>query len=278
MELEYVLAKDDNIDAFHSVLPKDLATNDSRLSLGAIDEYGEILGVISWRIIDSEYDVDWIFVPEKSRLQGVGSGLMNEFYSYMVGTGQIYPVSITFEASIEEDKIDLFAFFSKFWYLSVDQICDRYYLTTEDIKNSADLKSLRNTNNNISWRLFFDANTKTQMKTLSFLSEQHGYEVADYEAWKKDCVPNLCRCVYKGNDISDLIIVQKAEAGNLVLSYLYGSNPREIMALLASVAGDAAADYPNATVIFDTVSEQSALIAKKLFPEAKTVMLCEASM
>ena len=187
-------------------------------------------------------------------------------------------MSITFEASIEEDKIDLFAFFSKFWYLSVDQICDRYYLTTEDIKNSADLKSLRNTNNNISWRLFFDANTKTQMKTLSFLSEQHGYEVADYEAWKKDCVPNLCRCVYKGNDISDLIIVQKAEAGNLVLSYLYGSNPREIMALLASVAGDAAADYPNATVIFDTVSEQSALIAKKLFPEAKTVMLCEASM
>ena len=38
MELEYVLANDDNIDAFHSVLPKDLATNDSRLSLGAIDE------------------------------------------------------------------------------------------------------------------------------------------------------------------------------------------------------------------------------------------------
>lgn len=74
----------------------------------------------------------------------------------------------------------------------------------------------------------------------------------------------------------DLLLVQKRPDGNLELSYLYSKYPKGLVELLTEAAWDTESYYPNAKLVFDAVNEESASMAKKLFPQAERVPIYEA--
>ena len=66
-------------------------------------------------------------------------------------------------------------------------------------------------------------------------------------------------------------------AGNLWLSYLYSTNPKDLGAIIYSVAERAADLCPDATLIFDAVNDMSVKLAEKIFPKAVKVNIYEAT-
>ena len=97
----------------------------------------------------------------------------------------------------------------------------------------------------------------------------------DYEAWKKDCVPELCKCLMVQKNLVSLIFVQK-EKNDLSLSWLYGNYPPGLITLLGDALAEANRLYPKAALTFEAINENSEQLAKRLFPNARTTPIYEA--
>jgi hypothetical protein len=272
MDINYVHITEENREDFSSVLPEQLEMVNSRITIGAYDNEGYVLGAVSFELVIFEYVIDWIYVHPQVRRQGIGVGLIEEVLRAVMGIGERFPVTARFEFS--EDDREMHTFFLSCQNMTTSYSHERYYVTAEDVKGSPALH--RPTSADLTTKLFFELSEEEQRKILRRLSYEETYDVADYDRWKEVCVPELCRCVYVKNNLVDLIFMQKLPDGNLELAYLYGKYPRGLFELLSVTVKEMETLFPAASLTFEAMSQESELLAKHLFPKAKAVHIYEA--
>ena len=274
MKINYTLIDESNMADFEPVLPKRFEFHDNRATIGAYDDGGYVLGAISYAIMGFEYEIDWLYVHPLARRNGVGLGLVDQVIKAVFGTGDLYPVTASFETSDEDNA--LHSFFLSCDSLTTEYSHERFYVTPEDIRRislphnagNAQMKSV----------LFFDKPMEEQKKILAYLDYEDIYSVVNYEKWKQRCIPELCRCIYVKNNLLDLIFMCKMPDGNIELSYLYGKYPKGLISLLGGIASDMALFFPEVSLIFDAMSDESLSLAEHLFPKARKVHVYEAGL
>lgn len=272
MDINFLLINKENRGNFTSVFPDTIELTGNRIAIVAYNEEGYVLGSVSCVMVGFQYDIDWIYIHPKIRRKGVGISLLDRVVRAIMDTGEIFPITARFEFS-EDDK-EMHTFFLSCNYMITNYSHERYYVTAEDIKGSSALHRAGNTETTS--ELFFDKPLEEQKKILAKLSYEETYDVDDYDRWKETCVPELCRCVYVKNNLVDLIFMQKLPDGNLELAYLYGKYPRGLFELLSATVSEMERLYPEANLTFEAMNEDSEMLAKHLFPKAKTVHIYES--
>ena len=271
MEINYLQITEENLAFFSSVLPDGLVIADNRVSIGAFDEDEGCLGAVSFSLVGFEYVIDWLYVDEEFRLQGIGKALVNMVIDIVMKTGDRYPITARFEY---DDENSLYAFFLSLPDILTDFSHKRYYITSNDIKNITSLR--RSAGKEISTERFFDKPIDEQKRILAKLEYEETFTVADYDKWKENCEQNLCLGVFAKNNLLDLIIMTKLPGGNLELSYLYGKYPKGLMELLSDAVAKIELFFPGAQLTFDAMNEASTRMADHLFPKTKTALVYEA--
>ena len=271
MNAYYVLIKEENRNEFDSVVPDYMELNNNRVAVAAVDDDLQILGAISYVIINFQVEIDWIYVDPKVRRKGVGKGLINEVLRALMKTGELLPVVASYEYDEDDEELHMFFLYCDNMMTSYSH--ERFYLKPKDIKNCALLHSAEKSGRNFDH--FFDLEKESQIRVLNSLHRQQ-YYVSNYENWKKNCVPDLCRCTFKDNELTDLILMCNRPDGNIELSYLYAKNPKDLFNIISETAMSLEKDYPDCGLVFDTINMESEKIAKHLFPESKTVHIYAA--
>ena len=267
MKLNCVLIEEDNRSDFDNVFPDAIELTDARVAVAAVDDEEEvILGAVSYKVVGYEYVIDWLFVEPQVRRQGVGTYLINEVLRAVAQSGELLPVTASFEIGEEDDGLR--AFFVSCELLTTSYSHERYYVSPEEMKGSDALHKSAKTEHKIV--NFFDQSEREQKIILSLLSKQQLYTVHNYEEWRKECAPELCQCSYVNDNPAELIFMKKLSNGNLELAYLYGKEPKGLIELLGSTLSKMEALFPGASLTFDAVNDESMQLAKHLFPKAKT--------
>ncbi len=272
MGINYCLIDEENREAFAGVFPENMPFIKTRVAIGAVNEEGFVVGSVAYVLTGYEYEIDWIYVEPDFRRQGVGSGLLDKIFDVMTGAGDIFPITARFEFSTENS--DIHSFFLSFDRMITSYSHERYYVNAADIKVSEKLHKPSTDSTQVVG--FFDRDVKEQKKILNMLSNEQTYLVDDYDEWCKTCIPELCKCVFVNNNLVDMVILQKVSEGNLELGYLYGKYPRGLFNLLSATVSEMERLYPDAKLSFEAMNPESELLAKHLFPKAKTVHVYEA--
>ena len=272
MKVSFVALNDENRIYFERVFPREIELESFRVAVGAIDEEGKVLGAVSYVLMNYEYSLDWLFVEPQVRLQGVGRELVDQVCRIIMNTGDLFPLTAQFEFSNEDDE--LHTFFLSIRHFITSYSHERYYVTKDDIKQSQGLRKVVKTG--VTTELFFDRPVEEQKKLLNMLMREQSYEVADYDRWKKSCVPELCKCIFAKNTLVDLIFVQRTADGNLELSYLYGKYPKGLMELISETLSNLEVYFSDYRLTFDALSDEGIRLAEKLFPKAKKAHVYEA--
>lgn len=269
--MNYLWIDEENRSSFKSVLPREYTEGKENICIGAVDDEGFVCGALCYRCASYQYDVLWIYVSEEKRLQGTGTGLMDRLFQIVGTSGEICPISARFEPAKEKS---LYAFFLSYTKMETTYSHSRYYIVPRDLR-SVNIPGMGE-KDTLPQTDFFSLSTVAQHKILTKLEEECGYVVPDYDDWKKSTVPELCRCIFLEGELKNLLLVQKRADGNLELSYLYSKHPRGLVELLSDAAWDTEGIYPDAKLVFDAVTRESAAMAKKLFPHAHIVPIYEA--
>ncbi len=272
MSMSYAHIDEESRKYFYRVLPEHMELAGKRVALGAVDEEGYVLGAISFVLIDFEYVIDWIYVEPTKRRQGIGMGLVEAVIQFAAKSQDLFPVVARFEF-MENDRA-MHTFFLSCKYMETNYSHERYYITANDIRNIRTLH--KSAAQDVVVENFFDRPVEEQKKILARLAIEETYTVDDYERWKEECIQELCRCVFVKNNLVDLIFMQRLPDGNLVLSYLYGKYPKGLFELLVKTVADVEALFPDVSLTFDAMSEESQKLADHLFPRAKAVHIYEA--
>ncbi len=268
----HILLKGETRKDFESVFPFVFKDTDNRISLGAYREDGAILGALSFTLADNQYTIDWLYVIPEARRQGIATGLVTEFQEFMIHTGERYPVNARFP--VTDEDVSVHRFFLSLSGADVAYSHERFFVTPENIRKAAPLH--RNTADVAQTEKFFENREDWQKKTLRSLERIYGYTVTDYDTWKEDCVPELCLCLSVKSNLLCGIFVQRAAEHMLELSWLYGKYPQGLFQLLEKAAQEAESLYPEDTLTFEAVNEKSENLAKRLFPNARSVSIYEA--
>ena len=272
MKVNCVLIEEDMRDDFEDVFPMELDLSMTRVAVGAVDERDYILGAVSYQVVNYEYHIDWLYVEPEYRRRGIGTFLIDQVLRAVMQTGEILPVTARFELS--DENMDLYNFFLSSQNMDLSYSHERYYVSFENLRSSEILH--RSINSKLKMVSFFNKPLIEQKKILNMLSKEETYTVTDYDAWKKECVPELCQCVYVNNNLVDLIFMKELPDGNLELSFLYGKYPRGLMELLYDIISKIEMNYPGAFLTFEAISEEARNLAQNLFPSARTVPVYEA--
>ena len=272
MNINYVQITKENMAGFSSVLPSNFDTAISRISIGAYDDAGYVLGAVSLELVMVEYVIDWIYVHPNVRRQGIGVCLIQEILKAVIGIGEIFPVVARYE--VTEDDTRMHSFFLSCKDLITTYSHERYYVTAKDVRGSDTLH--RPVSSDLTTRHFFHLPEEQQKQIIAMLFTEQNYDVGDYDRWKKLCIPELCRCVFVKNSLVDLIFIQRLTDDNLELSFLYGKYPRGLFELLSLTVKDMEMFLSDCDLSFDAMSKESDNLAKHLFPRAKSVHIYEA--
>ena len=272
MELSCVLIEDDNREDFDYVFPLSFELPDWGVAVACVNEDDYILGAVSYQLVDFEYIIDWLYVEPSVRRQGVGTYLIDQVLRSVVQSGDIFPVTAQFE--FREDDDILHSFFLSCRIMTTTYSHERYYLSADDVRSSNALHKLGNSE--LTVELFFDKPIEEQKRILTMLAREESYWVTDYDGWKESCIPELCQAVYINNNLLDLIFMTRLPNGNLELSYLYGKYPKGLMELLGNTVSKVETLYPDSSLTFDAINDESRLLAQHLFPKAKTAHIYEA--
>lgn len=269
--MEYVWIDSDNAEDYTSVLPKELTLSDDHFCIGIADDDNTLCGAICYRYLSYQYDILWLYVVEEKRRQHFGWQLMDIVFKVVGASGDIYPISVMFDADKEDT---LYPFFLAYDKMEVSFSHDRYILKPKDVYGAlfppeVDKIVLEQTP-------FFSLSEGGQKNILHYLKREEGYTPESYENWKRDIVPDLCRCIIKNGNLSNVVFVHKRPEGNLELSFIYSRNPLGLVELLLSTAWDIEEKYPEAKVYFDAVSEEAEKLARKLLPHIKAIPIYEA--
>ena len=268
----YVLITKENYAGFEGVLTSNLISGKQRVSLGSFDEDGNVLGAVSFTLLDYQYEVDWLYVEPKVRRSKIGTHLMDKVIATATETMETYPISVRYSCeSIDEPLYEFFMFYDK---MDVNYSHDRYIVTPKDIAESSYLHSKYGKKFDV--RCFFDEKEGIRKNLLETLRISGGYVIEDYELWEEKCVKELCQCIYVDDKPCDLLFIQKNEENSLELSYMVSTNPTGLAYLMMSVAKIIGEKYPDCDLKFDAINAESDRLARKLFPKAKKVSVYEA--
>lgn len=271
-DIDHVLLTEENRGDFESVFPAVFRNEDNRISLGACSTEGEILGALSLVLVDYQYEIDWLYVIPERRREGIATGLLKEFQNFILSTGEVYPVNARF--AVSPGEVSLHRFFLSLPGAEVGYSHDRYEVTAEDIRRSRKLH--QEMSDVVEMQSFFEKEVLWQKRVLRTLEEAYGYAVEDYESWKADCVPELCLYMAMEKKLLCGIFVQRAGDRSLELSWLYGKQKRGLFFILGEVVSKAERLFPEYSLIFEAINEQSKRLADHLFPDAATVHIYEA--
>ena len=272
MQLNFILITKENAEGFKGVLPDDMISTNVRFSLGAYDDSGNVLGAVSYTVIEYQYEVDWLYVEPKVRRQKIGTELMDRVIAAASETMEIFPISVHYTCTGEDDP--LHCFFMFYGKMDVNYSHERYLIRSGDIPLAPILhKKLKMRHDR---KLFFEEPENTRKRILEMLRKDENYVIEDYELWEKTCEKELCQCIYVGNSLMDAIFIQKNPDGSLELSFLYSRYPEGLLSLITSVAEEIEVKYPGHDLTFDAINTQSESIAKKLFPKAESQPVFEA--
>ena len=272
MNMNCILITEENREDFASVFPMSIELTDKRVAIAACDDDGLVLGAVSYKVLNFQYEIDWIYVEEEVRRQGVGTWLIEQILRAVMQTGELLPVTARFEFS-EEDN-EMHSFFLSNEYMDVEYSHEKYYLTAKEIKRITNI--MPPSNPSIKVENFFDKQPRQQFRALDLFRMDQTYSIDDYDSWKAECIPDLCKCVYFHDDLADLMFVKELSDGVLELTYLYGKEPKGLASLLYEVLSEKERLYPDAAVTFEAVSPDAEQLAEHMFPGASTVHVYEA--
>ncbi len=272
MAENFTLITNENIEGFSGVLPKDMASTDVRFSVGAYDDEKNVLGAVSYTMIDYQYEVDWLYVEPQARRRKIATHLMDKVISFASETLEIFPITVHYSSSGEGDPIhEFFMFYGK---MDVSYSHERYLIRAKDIPLSPFLhKNLKMRHDR---KKFFDEPLDVQRKILKLLERSSNYVVEDIKCWEATCEKDLCQCIYVNNNLMDAIFIQKNADGSLELSFLYSKYPEGLLSLITSVAEEIELNYPGHDLMFDAINTESQRLAEKLFPGASSRPVYEA--
>ena len=270
--MNHILVSKENFDFFSHILPEEYYTEGTRITLGAYDNDGVVHGVISYVSLGYECIIDWIFVEAASRRKGVGTGLIREVLSAIKNTG-ICPVSARFEV---RKNSGIYNFFLSFDEFDTEYLFDRYYISSRELMNSKALQ--KEVKSKLSRHEFFDQSDRARRAVMAKLEDlENGFDIEDPEKWEESCVPELCLFSGAEDDPQTVIFIQKRDDGDLELSYLFSTNPMEMISLMGDLRKMIVSKYPNSDLVFDAVNPTSDGIARKLFPGAIPINIYSAS-
>ena len=268
----HILITDKNHDDFKGVLPPGLSLSPERIALGCYEDDGRILGALSLTLTAFEYDIDWLYVVPDSRRKGIATGLMKEFFDFIKRTGEVCPVSASFEVTPDEQS--LYSFFLTVEGMDVSYSHPRYYVKHKELVDSKELK--KELMVQFDEKLFLKLDKAEQEKILNEVRESGVYAVKNYESWQKSCVPELCRVMYLDGKAEGTVFVLWRPDGNLEFSYIQSNNPVCTKSLINRTAADVLKFYSGCSLVFDTVVQQAEKIAGKLFPDMEPVDIYKA--
>ena len=273
METYDILITSENIESFSSVLPVDYMGEGDRIAIGCYAKDGSVLGAVSFIFVNYQIDLDWLYVDPKVRRQGIATKLMDRVIAFASETMEFYPISAQY---CLYDKVNpIHEFFVTYDKMDVTYSHERYFVKDSDIAMSPLLhKKLKN---RLTQKPFFSEPEATQKRVLSMIGRNGRFTVENFDDWKKLCVKELCRCDYIGNTLMDLVFVQKNPDGNLKLALLYSKYPEGLLCMMSSVARAIELRYAGATLSFDALSNEAMDLAEKIFPNAETRRVFEAT-
>ena len=269
--MNYVWVDQDSSSNFISVLPEAFADNKDNICICACDDDGNICGALCFSLVVYQIDILWLYTDKKYRRQGIATALMDKIFEIATLSGEIYPISARFEPLADKS---LYYFFISYSKMETDFSHERFYVTPKEIRG-AKLPELAE-KEEYDKKGFFSLPESLQNNVLLTLMEKHGFVVADYMDFKEHAVEDLCRCIMRGDELLDLIFIQKRSDGNLELSFLYSENTKGLMELLTTTAWDIEELFPKAKLVFDAINEEAASMAGKLFPWTAPVPVYEA--
>lgn len=271
--MNFIVLNHDNFEFFENVILDSFLTGGNRIALGAYEEDGTVLGAVSYALTGYEYYIDWLYVDPDYRRQKVATALLDEIFKSIESTMEIYPVSARFEK--DDEYSGLYEFFESYPGFDVEYSHPKYHISAKDINSSTTLKL--KVNKKLQTVNFFDEPVSKQKYIMSLVEKSGVYQVEDFDAWSSSCEKSLCRATLSGNNLLDIIIIQHKKDGNLHLAFLYSKYPEGLLELLTGVAKDIATDYTDAELDFEAVTDESVLLAKRLFPEAVETPVYEAT-
>ena len=272
MNIKYVWINEEVMDDFKVIMPWELIVDADNICLAAMDDDDNIMGVICYGSADYQVDILWLYVIPKYRRQKIATLLLDKMRELLIKSGQVYPITARFQGDDEQ----LYLFFLSYEGMEVTYSHERYVLKPNDIykgrypmiTGKESLKEVK----------FFDLPKAVQQNILRMLTDEEGFVTGDYEEWKRDLVPELCRCIMRNDELLSLIFIHRLSEKELELSYLYSINPVALGEIIAGAAADIEQYYPDCKLIFDAVNDKAAAIAKKIYPKIKSVPVYEAEL
>ena len=277
--MNYIVADLTNIKAFRSVLPEYLADNIGT-SLAAYEDDRSICGAVSFSYDGDGYLIDWIYVVPEKRLQGVGRGLVMEVKKLVSEVG-ICPVRIRFDASNNSGIYEfLLSLDGDDVYVDMSYSHNRYKVTAGGFTGSDAINGL-NVIKDASAKVytitsFWDMDDKEINHALT-LAMDH-IRIMDFDDFKKTCEKELCISAKKGDRLLAFSLVQRLPSGELNLSYLYSADQKALPLILNELAFYMMEYDKKQVIYFDAITEESELLARKIFPDATVESIYEAEV
>ena len=275
MRTEYVLITEENIKEFSDVLPAEEFNHKDDVAIGAVVGFGRMVaGAVVISQTDTEYLIQWLYVSEVLRHTGVGVGLMEEANRFIKEAG-IMPVVCQFEVEDEENS-EILHFFDS--YLEDNILVEtsfsheRYITDAKDFYSSPDIKGKRELPGEAPLR-FYNQTSTYQKKALSMIEDK--LSILDKEYFEKTCIPELCLTTESGGVPTSILLTQ-LNGEYIVLSFLYGKNPKDLYRILCSAAREVEQNFADKKILFDIVSESAMALSKRFFTNAKQVKIYEA--
>ncbi len=264
--MNHILITEKNIKDFSDFLPLDLMPGENRFIIGAYDDDGMVCGVISFSLLEYEYDVDWLYVTDQMRRKKIATGLVNEVFQFIKVTGEIYPINIKFEVS--DDDMELLYFFNSIEELDLSYSHERFYVSSSEIAGSEILS------NGVMFELetksFFSLTLTEQKKLLEKTNSSHPFVIEDYDMWHANCLKELCKVYYTNERASGFILFQKRTDSKIECTYIYSQNSMVTKVMITEAAKTVIKLFPKKGVVFDTVDEMMEKMCRKIFPATTT--------
>lgn len=277
-----VSSKDDSLEAFLDILPKDYQEKKNTIAIGCCDEEGYVKGVVVYRENFKECAIIWLYVYEEYRRQGIGSALINEIlknHADCYGMKRIY-TQIVVSYLNEESNLSVYfdymissieSFFDSDIRFDKYQISKVYDISYEEIKTSAVcMRIASKMTKDLRGELFFEL-SESEKKDILRKLEKHGYEVKDYEEWQQNCLKKLCLCRRDKGKMLALIICAIGENNNVEVQLVYSKNQqslRELIVYAASVIKEEFNGYSFTIPVTDGIEDA---LVKYIFTGAEPI-------
>ena len=269
--MNYVLANNDNIVDFASVLPEDFIDINNR-SIVAYEDDGSVCGAISVSRGDIYYDIDWLYVVPERRLRGIGRGLIWEVKRMVESIGRC-PVHALFDATLDNGLFEFFMSISeRNLFVDVEYAYDRFIVPVEDFLGSPAIKKEHKLKYKPSpfFKLEPYMRNKLLTKTIDNLT------ITNEEDLPSTCEKKLCVAVVDKQNPLGLMLVQKELSDDLHLTYLFAEDGMALYTILKFAEMVLGQYFMGRNIYFDAINNKSYKLARNIFPDAVTHKIYEA--